>query len=210
MKPDPSLVDCIWDWFWAVVWNWKGLVAGLSLASGFLLQLLPERGRQCLDNIVKLEFRRRGLIGLCLLFLLASFFQVYDDVSTRLKRVSSELPGFENVTTWSVSFKIGGSLVSTGRGASDTPDRVSGLMECRFYNLSTTQRHIINLTLEIPTKDPKIPILTLRTQTLDFFFKPKHVDGIRDFPIILDSSYPIEGRVEFPLNSDVQAKNKPR
>ena len=74
MKPDPSLVARIWDWFWAVVWNWKGLVAGLSLASGFILQLLPERGRHRLDQILRREFRRRGLIVLCLLLLLIFVF----------------------------------------------------------------------------------------------------------------------------------------
>jgi hypothetical protein len=206
MTPDPSLAIRGWDWFWAVVGNWKGLAAVLSLVSGFAPQLLPEKARQWLDEKLPPERRRRRvLIPLCLLFLLYSCFQVYDDVSTRLRRISSQLPDFENVNTWSVSFKIGGSLVSTGRGASDDRERVIGLLECRFYNLSITQRRMIDLTLVIPTKDPEQPILTLNAQ-LDFFFKPKHVDGIIDLPIILEPNSKNEGRVEFSLSSELQAK----
>jgi hypothetical protein len=111
MEPDPSLLARIAEYFWKVMVNWKGLVAVLSLAIGFLPQLFPGKtrpwldthlppcARQWLDRISSPEPRRRVLIRLCLLLLLVSFFQVYDDVSTTLRRVSTQLPDFEKAKT---------------------------------------------------------------------------------------------------------------
>jgi uncharacterized protein (DUF433 family) len=54
---DPSLVARIWDWFWAVVSNWKGLVAGLSLAIAFMAHC-PRRERS--DDTLSGTWRVKG------------------------------------------------------------------------------------------------------------------------------------------------------
>jgi hypothetical protein len=119
----------------------------------------------------------------------------------------SELPDFESVTTWSVSFKIGG-LLAGGHFYVDPNDRTYaiGLPECRFYNLSNTQRRMIDITLIIPTKDPEIPSITLSTATLDFLYKPPHRDGLIDLPIILEPSAKVEGRIDFGVGNDIREK----
>jgi hypothetical protein len=120
---------------------------------------------------------------------------------------SSQLPDFENVATWSVSFKIGG-LLAGGHFYVDPndPTYAIGLPECRFYNLSTTQRRMIDITLVIPTKDSEMPSITLSTETLDFQYKPSHRDGLIDLPIILEPSSKIEGRIDFNVDGDVKDK----
>jgi hypothetical protein len=190
MNPDPSLVARIWEWFWAVVWNWKGLVAGLSLATGFfpkllserarqwlvqllpekarqwLVQLLPEKARQWLCQTLGPDFRRRGLVMLCLLFLLMSFFQVYDDVSARLRHISAELPDFNKVTTWSVSFQT--FIASEALSSDIRPTSFVLLHRCRFTNLSNTLTRILDIKIILPTNDPEIPTVTLDTQNMSF------------------------------------------
>ena len=88
-------------------------------------------------------------------------------------------PDFESVVTWSVSFKIGGFIL--GRPL-DIGKNVSiyviGLPECQFYNLSTTQRRLIDLKLVVSTKIPKIPTITPDTQNLDFLFKRPNLAGL--------------------------------
>jgi hypothetical protein len=86
---EPSLLARITDFASVVLWNWKGLLAGLFLVTGPVLQLLPSRAREWIDNKLPPEPRRRILIGLCLAFLLVSFFQAYDDVSTRLRNTQA-------------------------------------------------------------------------------------------------------------------------
>lgn len=89
MEADPSLLARIAEWFWAVVWNVKGLIAGLSLAVGFLPRLLSEKQRQWLNTTFKLRWpenwRRRVLVGVCACLLVYSMFQTYDNIDTKLR-----------------------------------------------------------------------------------------------------------------------------
>src|SRR5260370_25170981 len=167
MESDPSLVARIAEWFWAVVWNWKSLVAGLSLASGFTVQLWPGRVREWIDKKLRPDLRRLVLIALCVFLLLISFFQAYDDVSTRLRHAASQLPDFEKVTTWSVSFEAVG-LFGGAIPLDNTFPFYLAFHRCRFVNLSATQKRILDLKIEIPTDDPKIRVLVLDTERMSF------------------------------------------
>ena len=179
MEPDPSLLARIAECFSKVVVNWKGLVAGLSLAIGFLPQLFPPKtrpwldthlppcARQWLDRISSPEPRRRVLIRLCLLLLLVSFFQVYDDVSTTLRHVSFQLPDFEKAKTWSVSFEIAG-VVSGGYSEYVNYPFFLLIHGCKFSNMSVTQKRILDLKVVIRTNDPQLPEVTLDTENMPF------------------------------------------
>ena len=57
-----------------------------------------------------------------------------------------------------------------------------------------------------PDKRPRNTHSDIRHSDPDFFHKPKHVDGIIDLPIILEPNSNIDGRVEFPMGSELQAK----
>jgi hypothetical protein len=158
--------------------------------------IVPPIDDSAAPDIIKRMLRHGFLLTLAIIvmgFLYASF-KIYTD-------------DFEKVTTWSVSFKIGG-LLAGGHFYFDTndPTYAIGLPECRFYNLSTTQRRAIDLTLVIPTKDPEMPTITLRTETLDFLYKPPHREGLIDQPIILDPSAKLEGRIDFDVDNEVREK----
>jgi len=103
MVAEPSLFARIFEWLSAVLLNWRGLLAVVSLLIGFIPRILNERERESLDNKLKQlkHWPRRVLIGVCVCSLAVSTFLTYDDVSTRLRRISSQ-PDFEKVTTWSV------------------------------------------------------------------------------------------------------------
>ena len=77
---------------------------------------------------------------------------------------------FGNVTTWSVSVNIAGLLAYTSVYG-DSGESVIALLVCRFYNLSNTQRRLIDVTLVIPTKDKEIPEIRAGTETFDFWYK---------------------------------------
>jgi hypothetical protein len=218
MNPDPSLASRILDWCWAVVWNWKGLLAGLSLAYGFilplflprLLQLSPDRRPHWLDKILRPELHRRGLIVLC--FLLISAFQVYDEVSTKLRHVSSELPDFNKVTTWSVSFE---AFITSESISSDLKATAFVLLHrCRFTNLSSIQARILDIKLTVPTNVPEIPVVTLDTESMPFqeyrkSFTDKgfavdesaggRMSALIKTPIYLEPNQSTEGIVEFDV-----------
>ena len=216
MEADPSLVTRIGDWCWAVVWNWKGLVAGLSLAIGFTPQLLGERPRQWLDKKLRPDCRRHALIGLCLLFFLISSFQIYDDTSMKLRHVSSQLPDFDSVTEWSVSFQLG---PVSGMFSSDIKDPfVLTFHRCRFVNLSATQRRILDLRVDIPTNDPRIPLVTLNTENMPFHEYRQSLtnagmavdekalgrkEPLLKTPIDLEPGQLIEGTIELDINDQM-------
>jgi hypothetical protein len=205
MTPDPSLVARIWDWFWAVGGNWYGLVGVLSLATGFSLnQLFPGGRRQ--------RLRRGASIVLCLLGLLISCFQVYDDVSTRLRRVSSELPDFNKVTTWSVSFQT--LYVSEALSSDIRATSFILLHKCRFVNLSNTRTRALDIKIIVPTNDPEIPVVTLDTENMlyqeyrkSFTDKGLAVDAsagprgeaLLETPINLEPNRSLEGTIGFDI-----------
>jgi hypothetical protein len=216
LEADSSLVARIGEWFWAVVWNWKGLVAGLSLASGFFTQLLPESTRKWLDAKLSPERRRRLLILLSVVFLFISCFEVYDNVSRELRHVSSELPDFENVATWSVSFEAV-ALLSASSPSDGTLPFYLALHRCRFTNLSVSQKRILDLELRIPTSDPTREVLLLKTENMPFqeYRKLLTDKGIQvdegalgrsqsllKTPIYLEPGQLIEGTVEFDIHDD--------
>jgi hypothetical protein len=217
MESDPSLVARILEFFSAVVWNWKGLVAGVSLASGFVLQqLLPETCRQRIDKILPPGARRGVLIGVCLLLLGVSFFQVYDDVSTRLRHLSSQSPDFEKVTTWGVSFEVVG--IYSGMLSLDNKfPFFLAFHRCRFVNLSATQKRILDIKVEIPTDDPNIPVVTLDTESMSFQEYRKSLtdrgvevgesalgrkESLLQTPIDLGPAQLIQGTIEFDIHDD--------
>src|SRR5260370_30190305 len=94
-------------------------------------------------------------------------FPTYDDVSTRLRHAASQLPDFEKVTTWSVSFEAVG-LFGGAIPLDNTSPFYLAFHRCRFVNLSATQKRILDLKIEIPTDDPKIPVLVLDTESMSF------------------------------------------
>jgi hypothetical protein len=99
MESDPSLLARIMAFALAVVWNWKGGVAVLFLIAGPVLQLFRPDGniRRALDKTLPLEpTRRRILITLCFMFLFVSLFQVYDDVTLRLRAAQHDLQQSRN------------------------------------------------------------------------------------------------------------------
>jgi hypothetical protein len=215
VESEPSLVFRIYEWILAVVWNWRGSVAGVSLVSGFALKLFPEVERR-LDRIIRPERRRHALIGLCLLLLLYSLFLVYDDVSTRLRHVSAQLPDFEKVTTWGVSFEAGG--VVSGGYSDDIKSLFYMLIQgCSFYNLSVTQKRVLDLKLEISTDDPDLPMMTFNTENMliqeyrktfiehgmavDEKASPRKVTLLKT-PIELEPGQWREGIIEFDVYDD--------
>jgi hypothetical protein len=86
LESEPPLIARIWEFVWAVLWNWRSLVAFLSLASGFAPKLLPLNARKWLDNHVRPELSRWVLIVISLVFLFIAVFQAYDDISVRLRQ----------------------------------------------------------------------------------------------------------------------------
>jgi hypothetical protein len=221
LEADPSLVARIGEWFWAVVWNWKGLVAGLSLASGFTPQLLPERGREWLDRKLRPESRQRVLIGVCICFLIISIFQVYDDASAKLRHVSSQLPDFDKVTTWSVSFEMIGLYNGMVSPDNTFPSFVA-FQRCRFVNLAATRKRILDVKIEIPTNDPEIPVVTLDSESMQFqeyrkslMDKGVAVDegalgrkqSLLETPIQLEPGQLVQGTIEFDIH-DGKVKQK--
>jgi hypothetical protein len=99
MESDPSLLARIMALALAVVWNWKDGVAVLFLVAGPVLQLFRPDGniRRTLDKTLPLEpTRRRILIFLCFIFLFVSLFQVYDDVTLRLRAAQHDLLQLRN------------------------------------------------------------------------------------------------------------------
>jgi hypothetical protein len=223
MESDPSLVARISEWFWAVFWNWKGLVAGLSLASGFAPQLLPDRVREWLDKKLRPAHRRRVFIVLCVFFLLISFFQAYDDVFTRLRHAVSQLPDFEKVTTWSVSFEAVG-LVGGAFSSDNSFPFYLAFHRCRFVNLSATRKRILDLKIELPTDDPQIPLIVLDTESMSFQEYRKMLtdkglgvdesalgrkESLLKTPIALEPGQLVQGTVEFDIHDD-KVKQKMR
>jgi len=97
-----------------------------------------------------------------------------------------------------------------------------GFQHCRFVNLSTTQKRVLDLTINIPTTDPNLPVLVLETQSMQF---QEYRDSLTDIriptdekllgrggsvlkiPIDLPPDQFIEGTVEFDIR-DPRARQK--
>ena len=107
------------------------------------------------------------LIWASLFLLGVSLFQTYDDVSTKLRHVSSQLPDFDKVTTWSVSFETVGLYTGMISPDNKSPFFVA-FHRCRFVNLATNRKRILDIKIEIPTNDPEIPVVILDTETMQF------------------------------------------
>src|SRR6266849_2814724 len=90
-----GVLQSAWEFLWAVLFNWKGLAAGLLFMAVSLLHLLPEERRARLDARFPPEARRKLLVATCgFLFVIASF-QAYDEKSRDVSVLRDKIAGME-------------------------------------------------------------------------------------------------------------------
>lgn len=172
---------------------------------GRLAKVLADLGMTGTGEITSQSYE--GVLQNDLASTLRDIMQCKLKVLNSLRQMIFRMHDFEDVGTWSVSVKVGGLLAAGPLDfGKNILSYVLGLPECRFYNLSTTQRRMIDLRLTIPTKDLKDPLgpsITLTTETLDFGFKRTPTPGIISLPIVLEPSSSLEGRVDFLVPEDI-------
>ena len=115
---------------------------------------------------------------------------------------------FEKVENWTVSFRFGPFVGAFGSDIS-----YIGIQQCRFTNVSTTQRRVLDLSLSAPTNDPTMPRVFLTTEAGGRPYterleaiglaKEGRIFGTLGNPIELEPSAVLEGEVEFELHSDI-------
>src|SRR5271168_628117 len=88
---DPSLAARIWDYFWVLLFNWKGAVATACLLVLSIPQLLPPDRRAKLDELISSERRRKILVFLAFASLFIASFEAYDDIGTKNRALSEQL-----------------------------------------------------------------------------------------------------------------------
>jgi hypothetical protein len=107
---------------------------------------------------------------------------------------------FEDVASWSVSFRIDGVWLAE--------DHHLTLERCWFSNLSTSQRRIIDVKIVIPTRNYLYSSVVLDTEIRYYGIdNSRRKEGmVFGKPIILEPSSFDEGRIEFDIDEKLSNK----
>jgi hypothetical protein len=120
---------------------------------------------------------------------------------------------FDSAASWSVTFQFSGVYSAMIPGSLGEPFYMA-LHGAEFSNLSTTQRRILDVKINVPTTDSEVKTLVLNTATAEFqSYRKRLIDSgisvdaeamgrrnaILKNPIILDPSQFLEGTVELDI-----------
>jgi hypothetical protein len=148
-----------------------------------------------------------------IIYLLTVYF-LYPYVFLRRRSPKPRVPGefgrdFERVESWTVSFTFGNFVSIMG----DNPTSYAGIQGCRFANISTTQPRVLDVSIFIPTDDPKTPPIHLTTLSGERphtralasigAAKEGRLIGSIPYPIEVPPGAVVEGELEFAIHPEI-------
>jgi hypothetical protein len=183
------------------------VIAAIALIAAYLVWLRKSRQRP-LSSIAWEVLLGIVTFGVVVIGTPAALFWV----NSRERSAGS----FENVMTWTVSFEMVGLVHAMISPDNKSPSFIA-FHRSRFVNLSATQKRILDVKIEIPTDDPKIPIVILDTEGMSFQEYRKSLtdkgiavdesalgrkESLLQTPIELEPAQLIQGTIEFDIHDE--------